>query len=186
MQGHKGVFYDPFGWRLYCDSDWASNPCPSNKRRSQNGYVACIDGVPVLWGSKVTSVAFAHPDMGEAHADCSSGAAEVYAASNASKEFLHLSYVAREANVEFPKPMVMEVDNTTAEAFMNDSCFKSKLKHIDCAQGWVLALRDHTVLIPKHIPTLDNLADLFTKVLSRSTFVALVSQLMFSRSRCLI
>ena len=57
---------------------------------------------PVLWGSKVSSVAFAHPDIGEAHADISSGAAEVYAAANATFEFLHLSYVIDEMhNIDF-------------------------------------------------------------------------------------
>jgi len=46
-----------------------------NKRRNQNGYVATEKDAPVDCASKVSSVAFAHPDVGEAHADISSGAA---------------------------------------------------------------------------------------------------------------
>ena len=103
------------GWRFYCDSDFATNVWEDNKRRSQNGYVAMQGSAPVMWGSKVSSVAFAHPEIGEAHADISSGAAEVYAAANATFEFLHLSYIVDEMhNVDFPKPMVLDMDNSTA------------------------------------------------------------------------
>ena len=63
------------GWEFYCDSDFARNGEEQNKRRSQNGFIATLNGAPVLWGSKVSSVAFAHQDIGEAHADISSGAA---------------------------------------------------------------------------------------------------------------
>ena len=134
-----------------------------------------------MWGSKVSSVCFAHPDIGEAHADVSSGAAEVYAAGNATFDFLNLSYVIDEiGNIAFPKPIVLEMDNTTAECFVNNTAFKSKLKHIDVRQKWVKMLRDKSILIPKHVGTLDNLADLFTKVLSKETFLRLRSQLMCS------
>ena len=126
------------GWRFYCDSDFAGNNSEENKRRPQNGCVALQGSAPVLWGSKVSSVAFAHPDIGEAHADISSGAAEVYAAANATFEFLHLSYIVSEMhNIDFPKPITLEMDNSTAECFANNSAFKSRLKHIDTRNiGW--------------------------------------------------
>ena len=81
---HAAVPTDPYtlqdgDWEFYCDSDFAGNNEPQNKRRSQNGYIAISGGAPVYWASKVSSVAFAHPDIGEAHVDVSSGAAEVYA-----------------------------------------------------------------------------------------------------------
>ena len=53
------------GWEFYCDSDFAGNPTESNNRRSHNGFVALLNGAPVLWGSKVPSVAFAHPKIGK-------------------------------------------------------------------------------------------------------------------------
>ena len=86
-------------WSFYCDSDFASNVHEDNKRRSQNGYLAMQGTAPVTWGSKVSSVAFAHPDIQEAHADISSGAAEVYAAANATFEFMHLSYINTKDNL---------------------------------------------------------------------------------------
>ena len=96
-----------YGWEFYCDSDFAGNPTEENNRRSQNGFVALLNSAPVLWGSKVSSVAFAHPKIGEAHPDISSGAAEVYAAGNASFDFLHLSYIASELAIDFPEPLLM-------------------------------------------------------------------------------
>ena len=166
------------GWRFYSDSDFAGNSETQNKRRSQNGELATLNGFPVSWSSKVSSVAFAHPDIGEAHADMSSAAAEIYAASNACCDFLHVSYVADEMNLKFPSPFILEVDNQAAEIFINDSAFKSKLKHIDCRQEWVKTLRDKTIMKPTHIPTKDNLADLFTKILNRETFTRLRDQIM--------
>jgi hypothetical protein len=109
----------------------------------------------------------------------SSGAAEVYAAANATMDFLHLSYVVDEMkNIPFPKPIILDMDNTTAKAFMENTCFKSKLKHIDVRQHWLRMLRDKNIVIPRHVNTFDNLADLFTKILDKNTFLRLVHQLM--------
>jgi len=56
--------------------------------------------------------------------------------------------------------------------------FKSKLKHIDCRQHWVKTLRDKNIVIPRHVDTRDNLADIFTKILDKHTFQKLFSRLM--------
>ena len=87
----------------------------------------------MLWGSKVSSVAFAHPKIGEAHPDMSSGAAEVYAAGNASFDFLHLSYIASEMAIDFPEPLLMQMDNKAADG---DSSITSRKKRF---KGVVLA-----------------------------------------------
>lgn len=108
----------------------------------------------------------------------SSGAAEVYAAGNATQEILELSYAAADAGIDFPQPAILQMDNAAAEAFSNNSCFKSKLKHIDCRQEWVRTLRDSAIITPKHVTSADNLADLFTKILPASTFVRLRNRMM--------
>ena len=47
---------------------------------------------PVYWQSKASSVAFATPHIGEAHADISSGAVEIFAAGNATTvSYTHLT-----------------------------------------------------------------------------------------------
>jgi len=170
------------GWQFFSDSDFAGNSEEQNRRRSQNGYVAMLNGAPVLWGSKVSSVAFAHPDIGEAHADISSGAAEVYAAGNATFEFLHLSYTADEMGIPFPQPILMGVDNKAAIAFSDNTAFKTKLKHIDVRQEWVRTLRNKDILQTEHVPSKDNLADIFTKILDADTFEGLRNRMMHKRS----
>ena len=170
------------GWEFYSDSDFAGNSEVQNKRRSQNGFIATLNGAPVLWGSKVSSVAFAHPDIGESHADISSGAAEVYAAANATFEFLHLSYTADEMGIPFPKPMTMQIDNKAALAFSDNTAFKSKLKHIDVRQEWVRTLRNKSIVETVHVPSVDNLADLFTKILPQPDFERMRNRIMMKRS----
>lgn len=162
----RSIFTHPLdnetaGWEFYVDSDFAGNSESQNKRRSQNDYIALLNGAPALWGSKVSSVAFAHPQIGEAHADVSSGAAEVYAAANATYEFLNLSYIAEEINLEFPLPCILQMDNATAQTFAEGSAFKTKLKHIDCRQEWVKTLRDREICIPLHVDSSDNQPDVF-------------------------
>jgi hypothetical protein len=162
---------DQGGWEFYTDSNYAAG-------RSRNGFIATEEGAPVAWYSRLSSVAFAHPDIGEAHSDTSSGAAEVYAAANATHEILELSYAAADTGIYFPQPAILQMDNSAAEAFTNNSSFKSKLKHIDCRQQWVRTLRDKSIVIPEHVPTTDNLADLFTKILPAATFVRLRNLIM--------
>jgi hypothetical protein len=168
------------GWEFFVDSDFAGNSEVQNKRRSQNGYIALLNGAPVLWGSKASSVAFAHPQIKEAHADSSSSAAEIYAAANATYEFLHLSYIAEEIGLDFPLPFALQMDNAAAQIFAEGSAFKTKLKHIDCRQEWVKTLRDRKICIPLHVSSSDNLADIFTKILQPDVFERLRDRIMYN------
>ena len=77
---------------------------------------------------------FAHPDMEEPHADIASGAAEIYTAANATYSIAALSYSTDEMGTSFPQPIELQMDNSTAEVFVNDTAYKTKLKHIDVRQ----------------------------------------------------
>ena len=171
-----------YGCEFYSDSDFAGHSEEQNNRRSQNGFIAMLNDAPVLWGSKVSSVAFANVDIGESHPDISSGAAEVYAAGNATFEFLHLSYTAEEMGIPFPKPFTMQIDNKAALAFSDNSAFKTKLKHIDCRQKWMKTLRNKNVIRTKHVKSENNLADIFTKILDQDTFERLRNRMMYKMS----
>ena len=73
------------------------------------------------------------------------------------------------------------MDNEAAKIFAEGTCKRSKMKHIDCAQEWVMILRDRDILIPLHVYTKDNLADIFTKILDVVTFTRMRSRLMHER-----
>ena len=166
------------GFLFYADTDHAGNSEVQNKRRSQNGAVMMVDEAPTYWHSKVSSVAFATPLIGEAHADWSSGAVEVYGAGNATVAFLDQYYLYDECGMKFPMPFKLGLDNTTAEAFAKGTVKRSKLKHIDCRQEWVQVLRDKNVMIPTHVDTEENLADIFTKILDPKPFTFLRDRMM--------
>ena len=165
---------NPF--RFFSDSDHAGNAEVQNKRRSQNGFLGTVYGAPVIWSSKASSVAFASPNIGEAHADMSSGAAEVYALGNAVMDTLAFSYAVEEMGLEFELPFIMEVDNEAARIFAQGTGGRTKMKHIDCRQEWVKTLRDKNVIKCVHLDTKYNLADLFTKILPGQRFIELRDQ----------
>ena len=83
---------------------------------------------------------------------------------------MHVSYVAEELGHMFPFPFVLQMDNAAAEVFCNNTASYSRLKHIDLRQWWVKKLRDSNIMTPRHIDTKLNLADMFTKGLTGSSF----------------
>ena len=95
-------------------------------------------------------------------------------------DVLALSYVASEANVAFPSPFVLQVDNAAAQAFACQRRYagRSRLRHIDARLEWVRCLRDSALVEVVHVDTHDNLADMFTKALSIGTFTAMRNRMM--------
>ena len=104
-------------------------------------------------------------------------------AGNATKDILHLSYVAEEIGIPFPKPFKLQMDNDAAKCFAEDTVSKSKLKHIDARQEWVKILRDREICTPVHVDSADNLADIFTKILSTEVFERLRDQLFWDPTK---
>ena len=168
-------------FRFCSDTDHAGNAEVQNRRRSQNGVCGQYDTVPFLWYSKASSVAFASERIGEAHADISSASVEIYGAGNATMEIMGVSYIAEEAGIEFEFPFTLELDNQAAIIFCEGSASKTRLKHIDTRQQWVQMLRDKNLVVMEKVPTDCNLADLFTKILPKPTFVKLRDQLLKDR-----
>ena len=84
--------------------------------------------------------------------------------------------------ISFPKPIELQMDNSTAEVFVNDTAYKTKLKHIDVRQKLVQTLRDKDILRPVHVDTKDNAADLFTKILGKQDFIRLRDMVMKQKS----
>ena len=183
-------------WRMYSDSDQSSYTDPSNKRRSQLSFMATKRWTPVMWGSKTTKTSTGpdldgfgvshkgfnkltcHPDMSELHTDISSAAAEIFAASVALSELLHLGYVTSELGLSYPRPILLEVNNATTIIFLKDQVRRSKLRHIDCRQAWVEALRDEHIVKLIKVDTNENLADLNSKLLNVVRFEYLVNKIM--------
>ena len=195
----KGLHPDE--WEFSCDSDQSGNTEENNNRRSQMGLLARLGSAPIVWGSKASAVHFDEPqtmnpearavvdlvaggtpvcnaDMTDLHPDMSSAAAEIYASSIALAEFLHITYVNEEMGFGRIKPINILVDNSTAIAFAKCASKRSKLRHIDCRQRWVQALRDRTICDLVKVGTDDNLSDIFTKILGPNKFESLRDRMM--------
>ena len=195
---------DP-NWRFMTDSDHTGNAEIQNRRQSQYGLCVTLNNAPVLWNHKESSVAT--PLIQEAHADTSSTAVEIYGlrphctthsvytkepspsarictvkpgpkGDLPSQELMGLSYIADEMNIEFPMPFTLEMDNAAAKIFCDGSASKTRLKHIDARQEWVQMLRRKDIVKAQHVPSEHNLADIFTKILPKSTFIRLRDQLL--------
>ena len=190
-------------WSMFSDSDHAGNAEPDNKRRSQLAFTAVYGKAPIAWGSKATHVRFdeashgsepasnkpyvfgapkCHEQVSNLHPDVSSAAAEIYAASIALNECLYLSYMVDEMGQPMDLPIDIQVDNTTAIAFSKDRINRSKLKHIDCRQAWVEALRDDSICRLSKVDTKENVADLGTKILDTVRFQKLRDMIMIVKA----
>ena len=156
---------------FFTDSDHAANPGPINARRSQFGAIVIMNGAPIYWKSTVDSNATSHPNMTMAEPVPSVGEAETMALSNGVSAFTHISYVIEEMSLsDFPLPIPIRTDSKTAEAFAKGT-LRSKMKHIDTRQQWVCAMRNHEIIKVSHIPGVDNLADILTKIPTKAFFL---------------
>lgn len=151
--GGKDIDWDP-EISIYCDADWASNL----DRKSISGYVVTLAGGAVAWSSKKqTSVAM------------STAEAEYVAATHAAKQALWFRSLFTELGFEQPSTTTIFTDNQSAVAIAHHPEFHARTKHIDLSLQF---LRDYVktgVLNTVYVNTTDNLADIFTKGLPRST-----------------
>lgn len=118
-------------FKMFVDTDHASNTEVQNKLRSQNGFICMQGEAPIYWSSKVHSFCFAHKNIGEAHPDMSSAAVEIYGVGNGTMDGMAISYLVEECGMSFTLPFDLWMDNTAAERFSNNAAHTTKLKHID-------------------------------------------------------
>jgi hypothetical protein len=184
-------------WEFFCDSDLGGNTEPINKRRSQMGGIAIQGEAPMLFSARVTTVALgfsglpagfksdagpvtAHSAITSEHATTSSAESETYSLALFANDLLALSYVVEEAGLVFPRPAIVQVDNTAAIAFSRNtgSNGRSRMRHIDLRLAWVRVLRESGLITCVHVDTKNQLADIFTKLLDQKTFIAIRDKLM--------
>ena len=121
-----------------------------------------------------------YPAITDMHADLSSAAAEIYSAAISCYELLHVMYVCRESGIDMATPVPLMIDNSTCIAFALNNIKRSKLKHVDLSQQWVLTLRDSNLVTPTYCSSSagEQLADIGTKILDAPTFNKLREQLL--------
>lgn len=146
----------------YCDSDWAM----SNDRRSISGYGFRLSDESSLisWKSKKQPMV--------ALSTCE---AEYVALATATQEMKFLRQLLADLTGLPCESVCMYVDNQSAIALANNPVHHNRSKHIDVKYHYVREEVQNKTLALVYVPTADNVADVFTKPVSRVRLDKLLS-----------
>ena len=126
-----------------------------DNRRSTTGYVFTIGGTTVSWVSKIQSVIA-----------LSTIEVEYVAATKARKEMIWLQGFMDELVMK-PDMGTLYSDIQSAIHLANNSTFHSRTKHIQLKYHFIWSMFEDGKLKLETIHTSQNLADMFTKVVTR-------------------
>ena len=135
-------------------------------RRSTSGYIFMMAGGPVAWSSKR-----------QATVALSTVEAEYVAMSRCAQQMAWMHSWLDEVEIDYSRPGLIKGDNRGAIALTKNTKDHGKVKHIDIRHHYIRDLLQTGVLAIEHVPSADNLADLFTKSLARDHHHRLLASL---------
>ncbi|TQE11048.1 hypothetical protein C1H46_003308 [Malus baccata] len=143
----------------YTDADFGGD---MDDRRSTSGYVFLCDSTSVSWcNKKQDSVSLSTTE------------AEYKAASLAAQECVWLRRLIKDVYQPCGKSTTLFCDNQSAIKLASNPIFHARTKHIEIEHHFIREkVLDGTVK-NEHVSSKENVADIFTKALSRGPFEAL-------------
>ncbi|PRQ21351.1 putative RNA-directed DNA polymerase [Rosa chinensis] len=153
----------PFLLTIFTDADWAG--CPID-RRSTSGHCIFLGNNLITWRSKKQS-----------SVSRSSTEAEYRALANAVAEVLWLCYLFRDLHIFLPHAPLFHCDNISAIALAANPILHHRTKHIDTDFHFIREPVANKSIRLSHVSSTLNLADVFTKSLSKQQFYLLISKL---------
>lgn len=140
----------------YSDADYANDPVT---RRSTTGYVFMKNGAAVTWNSQLqTTVALSTTE------------AEFMASCCATKEALWVRQLLLDIGHYNQDCITLNIDNQSAICVIKNSEYHKRCKHIDVKYNFVKEKYTEKIIDLKYISTDKQLADIFTKPLSKVKF----------------
>uniref|UniRef100_A0A2N9HWT0 Reverse transcriptase Ty1/copia-type domain-containing protein n=1 Tax=Fagus sylvatica TaxID=28930 RepID=A0A2N9HWT0_FAGSY len=147
----------------FSDADWAG--C-LDTRRSTTGYCIYLGANCISWASKK------QPTVSRSSAE-----AEYRSMSTTTAELTWLMYLLRDIGIRLPAPPVLFCDNTSALHLTVNPVFHARTKHIELDVHFVREKVAAGDLVTRFVPTHLQIADVFTKALSKDSFHGLRSKL---------
>lgn len=138
---------------MFCDSDWAGNP---NDRKSITGYCLLLRNSLLSWQSKKQSV-IARSSTESEYRSMATTCCEVMWLYSLLKDLL--------VNVSLPTPLYC--DSSSAIAILSNPVYHACTKHIELDCHFVREKVQQGLICPTYISTKAQIADIFTKFLSK-------------------
>jgi hypothetical protein len=147
----------------FSDADWAG--C-LDTRCSTTGYCIYLGANCISWASKK-----------QATVSRSSAEAEYHSMSTTTAELTWILYLLRDIGINLSTPPVLFCDNTSALHLTVNPVFHARTKHIELDVHFVREKVAAGALVTRFVPTHLQIADVFTKALSKEAFQRLRSKL---------
>lgn len=139
----------------YSDSDFAGD---QETRRSTTGYILMYCEGPIAWCSRRQPIIA-----------LSTAEAELIAAAECAKEVLYFkSFLGEVLNQSVG--VTLKIDNQSAIKIIKNGSFNKRSKHIDVRYKFICEKVDNKEISIEYCSTRNQIADIFTKSLNKTTF----------------
>ena len=155
----RGLFFkksDSKKVEIYTDADWVGS---TDDRRSTIGYCTYVWGNLVTWRSKKQSVVAKN-----------SVKTEFKAVAQGMCEGLWLQKLSKELRIIIELSIKFYCDNKAAISVSHNPVQHDKTKHIEVDKHFIKENFEKGIICMTYIPTREQLADIFTKGLQKSSF----------------
>ncbi|CAM8968939.1 unnamed protein product [Rhodiola kirilowii] len=147
----------------YSDAGWASD---GDGCRSQHGFAIYYGGNLISWSSKKQQVVAK-----------SSSEAEYRAIAFTATELIWLELLLQELHAPLSPPSILLCENLSATYMSANPVFHQRSKHIKIDYHFVREQVDNSSLIVRHVRSLDQIVNIFTKAVGTARFATLRSKL---------